>query len=315
MKKRSSLWLATACYAFLSVITAFHGSALANASDISREKTFVLGRITENPRKHHAAMEEMGGYILAHLKDLGYEAVDVVMVKDIDEMVPLMSEGKVDALSETPFAAVRLIDEAGAEAFLREWKKGVASYRSVFFTAKDSGIESLAGLRGKRIAFEDPGSTSAFLLPLAMLRLAGVDAVELASIDEQPPADKAGYVFTRDEMTQLMWVARDTADAGAFSNLNWADHQGTKVVQDKLKLIHEGEPVMRSIFVVRQNLSEAVKSRIAQTLLSMTDDEDGRRVLTQYNEVKKYDQPNAGEIAQSLASVRRMTRVLHDIIE
>jgi len=289
------------------------GLAAVEAAEVSRDKTFVMGRVTENPKKHHTALEQMGGYLQSHLADLGYEAFDVVVARDISEMLRFMREGKVDALSETPFSAVRLIDDADAVALLREWKKGVSSYKSVFFADQNGAVTQLTDLKGKRIAFENPGSTSAFLIPLAELRKAGVEAVKLDHIEQKPPADKVGYVFTHDEMTQLMWVARGTVDAGAFSNLNWADFSGTNVVRDNLRLFYESKPVLRSVFVVRGDLPDPVKARIAETLMAMGDDEQGRRVLKVYNEVLKYDQPDDAAMEASMTNMRELLALLPEV--
>ncbi len=315
MKKNIlSLFFAAGVAALLSFVSII-GVDHAVAADGVDDNTFVLGRITDNPKKHHAAMEEMSGYILDHIKDLGYRKAEVMMVKSIDKMVGLLGEGKVDALSETPFGASRLIDEAGGEALLREWKKGVSSYRPIFFTAADSGIASLEDLRGKSVVFEDRGSTTGFLLPLAMLHKAGIETVELGHLTDQPPSDKVGYFFSDDEMSQLLLVSRGTAAAGAFSNLDWAEYQETKVLQNKLRLFHEGDMVMRSVFVVRGGLKDKVKGRIAETLQDMMASERGRSVLKKYNKVKKYDQPSPKEIAQGMDYIRSMSKMLSNAMK
>jgi len=309
MRKQTFIFTMLTCFvAFFTAL--FVNAPLVEAASISKDGVFVIGRITENPRKHHAAMEEMGAYILSHLEGLGYTSTKVVMVKSIDEMIRLMRDGKVDAISETAFSTVRLVDEAGAQPLLREWKKGVASYKTVFFAAKNGDVQTLQDLKGKRIAFEDPSSTSAFLVPFAVLKQAGLEPIELTSIDQKPPADKVGYTFTRNEMGQLMWVARGVADAGAFSNLNWQDHEDNRLVTDNLMIIHEGEPILRSVFSVRGDLPEPVKTRIAETLLTMIDDDLGRKILRTYNSVKKYDQIDGGEMDKSLANIRQLSEML-----
>ena len=297
--------------AFLAVAFSFVGFT-GPKSAVAAGDTFVLGRITENPQKHFAAMQDMGSYIVGHLKDLGYTKAEVVVAKSMDEMAQLLRDGKVDALSETPFGATHLVDEVGAEALLREWKKGVSAYRSVFFSAKENGVENLEGLRGKTVVFEDEGSTSGFLMPLAILRMEGLEAVKLNKPTETPPADKVGYFFSNNEMSQLILVARGTAAAGAFSNLDWAEYQEAKKLQGKLKVFHEGDAVMRSVFLVRDGLSDAVKVRIAQTLLNMDSRDAGKRVLKSYNKVKKYDQPTPKEMAESLSYIRSMATLLTD---
>ena len=316
MTKRffASFLLACFCVLLVPFLGFAPSPALAEpAATVNRDKTFVIGRITENPKKHHAALEEMATYILTYLKDFGYEAIDVVIAQNVEDMLDHMRAGEVDIISETAFGAVRLVDEANAEALLREWKKGVASYRSVFFAANDTGISTLADLKGKRILFEDAGSTSGFFIPLSILRQAGLETVELESLDQTPPPDKVGYYFTMDEMTELMLVARGQASAGAFSNLNWADFENTAVVRKSLNVFHESAPVMRSVFLVRASLPAPVKERIAQTLLNMDKDQQGREVLKTYNKVKQYDRLSGEEMANSLAIVREWSGVLGDI--
>ena len=75
-------------------------------------------------------------------------------------------------------------------------------------------------------------------------------------------------------------------------------------------IIHEGEPILRSVFSVRGDLPEPVKTRIAETLLTMVDDDLGRKVLRTYNKVKKYDQIDGGEMDKSLANIRQLSEML-----
>ena len=52
---------------------------------------------------------------------------------------------------------------------------GSTSYRSVLVVRQDSGIASLADMRGKSLAWADPNSTSGYLIPRSELRKAGID--------------------------------------------------------------------------------------------------------------------------------------------
>ena len=52
---------------------------------------------------------------------------------------------------------------------------GSTSYRSVLVVRQDSGITSLADMRGKSLAWADPNSTSGYLIPRSELRKAGID--------------------------------------------------------------------------------------------------------------------------------------------
>ena len=302
------------------VVLAFAGLAAPVAAQTERtttpsserHRTIVVGRVSDDPKKHFSRLEKMATYLAQQLGDLGIDTGKVVLARNANSMTRLLREGKVDFISETPFSAIQFIEEGGAELLLREWKKGVAAYRTVFYSRKEDGVTSLADLRGKKVAFEDPGSTTAFLVPLAMLRLEGLDAVELSSIRDEPPADKVGYAFARSELNMALWVTRGIADAGAFSNLDWDDFSRTpNKPKQALRIFQSSKPIMRSVLLVRGGLQPEVKARIKEILLNMHTVPEGKDILNAYDKVKKYDEIE-GEAAASLAHVRRMVAAVRD---
>jgi phosphonate transport system substrate-binding protein len=56
-----------------------------------------------------------------------------------------------------------------------EEKDGTTYYVAVLYTRADSGIASLAQMRGKSLAWADPNSASGYLIPRAEFRAAGID--------------------------------------------------------------------------------------------------------------------------------------------
>jgi phosphonate transport system substrate-binding protein len=103
------------------------------------------------------------------MRDLGIKQTQVLFAKDNTQMISYLREGKVDWVTETLFSAVFYREKARAEILLRKWRKGASEYYTVFFTQKGSGIDSLEDLKGKMIAFEDPGVTTAFYVPASVL--------------------------------------------------------------------------------------------------------------------------------------------------
>ena len=206
--------------------------------------------------------------------------------------------------------------EPGAPAVLYWFKLtrkgGKAEYRTVFIARTDSGIETLADLRGRTIAFEDRGSTTAFLLPLAMLRRRGIEAVELPSPRRKPPADKIGYAFARGEINIVAWVVKGLADAGTLSNLDWEDLARTPApMKGNLRVFHATQPIIRSLIVARRGLDGKLKARIEDILLAMNADPAGRNVLEAYNQVARYDRIE-GEAARRLEEVRRLVPLVSE---
>jgi len=197
-------------------------AAQPSPAKVERSQTIIVGRVSGNPKKHFVKLETMAGYLARHLQDVGMHHGGFVVAKNNKDMIRLLKAGKIDVLSETAFSAIYFVRHGGAEILLREWKKGIAEYRSIFFTQKDSAIRSLADLRGKVITFEDPGSTSGFLFPAAILRSRGFKLERLAP-GAKPKPGQVGYAFATEEINIAVRVERGLADAGAFSNQDWQD--------------------------------------------------------------------------------------------
>jgi phosphonate transport system substrate-binding protein len=254
-----------------------------------RSRTLIVGRVSGNPKKHFVKLETMAGYLARHLRDVGIRQGTFVVARDGKHMVRLLREGKIDVISETAFSAIHFVRHGGAQILLREWKRGIAEYRSVFFSRKNSAIRSLADLRGKVITFEDPGSTSGFLFPAAILRNRGF-TLELMARGARPGAGRVGYGFATEEINIPVRVERGLADAGAFSSQDWQDVLRTPTALRKnLVPFHTSSPLPRSILLVRGGLPAEVKRRLRKALLAMNTAHEGRKVLKVYYKVKKYD--------------------------
>lgn len=57
-------------------------------------------------------------------------------------------------------------------------KDGTVNYVAVMLTRKDSGITSLAQMKGHSLAFADPNSASGYLIPASTLRQQGIDLTD-----------------------------------------------------------------------------------------------------------------------------------------
>ncbi len=150
-----------------------------------------LGMIDGSPSK----MTKTFSPLLEYLAGKGVATGKVVTVKDLDKMVANFESGKVDFMFESAFGALTVMDKAGAVPVLIREKKGIKEYNSVIFVPKDSPIQSLADLNGKVVAFEDPNSTSSFVLPKGILEHAGLKLQE-----SRKPVDGAvAYYFSKNK--------------------------------------------------------------------------------------------------------------------
>ncbi len=79
--------------------------------------------------------------------------------------VEALNAEKADISFMSPLPYILANKQTGAVAILGEIYKGKSYYQSKIFVRRDSGIKSLADLKGKSIAYVDPISSSGFMYP------------------------------------------------------------------------------------------------------------------------------------------------------
>lgn len=124
------------------------------------------------------------------LIDLLPEAIGVKEVKlfpaaDYDGVIQGLLGGTLDyaELGASGYAAVYLKDPKAVDPILTtEQTDGATGYHSIMLARTDSGIESLADMKGKHLGFADPDSTSGFLVPsVALPKELGVEVEDYFS--------------------------------------------------------------------------------------------------------------------------------------
>ncbi|MEX0298579.1 MAG: phosphate/phosphite/phosphonate ABC transporter substrate-binding protein [Kordiimonas sp.] len=286
---------------------------VAERSQVSEfnDNRFVIGRISAHPDAALTDLRAMSSYLRTALPVGEKIAFDEIVVSSLTEMAPLLRDGMVDLISETPIGAVELEQRVGAEIILHEWKKGVAQYAGLIIVHRDSGIGSLRDLRGRVVAFEDPGSTSGFFIPMAALKKEGINTVELTNRYDRPPEDVLGYVFAGVELNIASLVARKIVDAGAISDLNWNDLKEVPAgFKERLNVIFTSDFVPRSTVVVRPGLAEGVKAQLVEAFVDMHKTEEGVAAMKKYHGVARYK-----KIEGQLASQFNNVRTLHQRIQ
>jgi phosphonate transport system substrate-binding protein len=209
------------------------------------------------------------------------------------QMIKLLEEKQVDFYMESPYPTYMINRLGSARLLLRSWKGGMAEYRSVIFTRKDSGVAQLKDLRGKLIAFEDRGSTSGYFLPKVFLLKRGFSVEEKATLQTKIGAGEIGYVFAQSATAIVTMVLEQKAAAGAFSTDDYA-----RLEPDSKKSIAnlgETESVPRHLVSVRKDLPEPMVKRLREILLGMHQDAEGRQILLKTDDTTKFDALPGGE--------------------
>lgn len=282
----------------------------------SRKATLVIGRVSDNPKKHYKRLKGMVDYAVSRLGDQGISKAKILLAKNNNQMIQYLKAGKVDWVSESIFSALSFMESAEAEPLLLRWKKNVPEYRSVFFVRKDSGIRNVAGLAGKKIVFNDAGSTTGFLLPAATLKKMGMELIHLKDPHAPVPENKVGYFFNEgSEVNISTAVFTGRAHAGAFSNQDWDSGTDTPdPVKKELEIIYESPSIPRRLELFRKGLDDALRQELLTVLSGAHKNPEGQKALLAYDSTKRFEKMTPA-IWKSLEQARDLMKLITPELE
>ena len=259
-------------------------------------KTLALGvayqRAPKSVAEHFRPLVE---YTARKLAPTGEIKSTVRVAADTAQFIELLEEGQIDFYLESPFPTYLINRTGTGKLLLRRWKSGMTEYRGVIFTSKASRITRLEDLRGKLIAFEDPGSTSGYFLPKLLLFEKRFQVAEKPDLSAKVLGGEIGYILAGSEKNVVKLVLEEKVAAGAISNDDYASLDETS--RARLSILVESRSVPRHLVSVRRNLPEAVIKRLKEILLSMDQDDEGQKILRQTDGTTKFDALPGGEEA------------------
>jgi phosphonate transport system substrate-binding protein len=274
------------------------------------QETLVLGRISDDPKRHYDALRPLLDYVVPRMRTVGIREGRILMARDAQQMISYLRRHRVDWLTETPAMAVAYRERVGARILLATERGGGRSYHTVFFVRRDSGIGSIRELAGRSIAFQNPYSTSSYIVPAAELLDAGLQLDLLLSPMDRPQADSVGYVFARSEANIATWVHKRLVDAGAFANLDWNDLQRLpQSYREDLRVIHETASFPRAVEVVRPGMDPRIEARLREVLLAASEDPEARGALLSFfgtNRFVPLDAEAEAAVARLVAGIHRV---------
>jgi len=157
--------------------------------------------------------------------------------------------------------------EIGAEPLLSEVYFGASTYRGRIFVRRDSGIKTLADLRGKDIAFADPISESGYLYPLNLFVEAGL----MKSANQSDEFFGRSF-FAGGYQQAMQAMASGLVDAAGSSQ--YADLLLTPEQQAEVIWIAESEDIPSHVVIARPMLDPALKARFVEVMLSLNEPEN-----------------------------------------
>jgi len=220
------------------------------------------------PRRQATLTTELYAPLAGYLsRELGRE-VRIVTAKDFDAFWDGVEQRRFDIVHYNQFHYVRSADKYRVIAHNEEF--GTGTVAGALYVRKDSGINAIAQLRGRKIVFG--GGTDAmmsYILPSYLLLQAGLQ-----------PADYE-TVFSKNPPNSLISLFHRQADASGAGDI-LIDLPVVRDAMDTSTVTHLGmtERVLHLPWAVRKDMPKALGARIQALLVGLKASEDGRAILT-----------------------------------
>jgi len=292
---RSFPWAILSLVIFVKV--SFGSQALVLSQESFAPNRITLGLVSASQQQEITDyFEPFATYIARKIFAAPGAQGKVLVVPSLPELAKLLDQKSVDFYMESayPTYIVNQVHGAG-RVLLRRWKGGVAEYRSLIVTAKDSGIDRLESLRGKQVAFEDPESTSGYFLPKFFLQRNGFKLSPVTDTVSQVSPAAITYMFAGTTDKVLDFVLARQVSAGAMSDDDFSLLEPQK--KDRLNVLAQTDLLPRHLVSVRKDLSQEASERLAAILQGMHNDAGGRQILSKMDNTMKFDNLPGGEEA------------------
>ena len=223
----------------------------------------------ENPEKLLGDIK----VITQWLSDQTGHPVEGFVTIDHAAAVEALRNGDADIsfMGALPFVLAE--DQIGAVPLLSEVYRDAPSYTGRVFVRKDSGITSLADLKGRDVAFADPISESGYMYPLAEFEKAGL-------IESPAKADEFfGRIFFAGGYQQTMQaMAQGLVDAAGASQ--YADLLLTPQQQAEVTWIAESPAIPSHVVIARPGLDAELSEKFVEAMLQLN--KPANRRMLQY---------------------------------
>jgi phosphonate transport system substrate-binding protein len=188
--------------------------------------------------------------------------IKVYMPTDYLGVVEALRNRTADMAFVHPAGYVFANREAKAQIVAVDVWHGKTSYTSRFYVRKDAGVTSLEGLRGKTIAFVDPGSTSGYVYPMVMLIKKGLIT------NRDPKTFFKDAMFAGTHEAALLALLNGSVDAVASFDLAPQQYLKEKEKVEKVTHIAETDPIPEAGMAVRDGLDPTLVRKLIEALMA-----------------------------------------------
>lgn len=181
-----------------------------------------------------------------------------------------LGSGQVDFGIIPPLAYVLANKESDAKVILTALNKdGEATYRSQYLVRNDSDIKELKDVKGKKVAFVDPSSTSGYLFPGADMISKGIDLEKDITYSYSGGHDKSIQLLLNGDVN-LVSTFVDARDK--FTN-EFPD------AKEKTKVLGYTADIPNISVTLKGDMSPEMAEKIEKALVKVSESEEGNKLL------------------------------------
>jgi phosphonate transport system substrate-binding protein len=227
-------------FSMLLVAAALAGGTTAHAADGALR--FGVGLFQPDREKNDATYRPLAQHLAQRLG----RAVELRTVDSWEGLAKSLANGETDIALMGPWGYVLANHVAGAQVVSTIEYDGKPEYFAIIVTHPDSGVQTMADLKGKTFAFGDKGSTSGYLIPLHHFMTQGID----------PDKYFSKVLYTKHQAIETQ-VAAGQLDAGADynRNRNAMIEQGL-IKPERSRIIWQSAPLPNDAFAVSKTLHQ-----------------------------------------------------------
>ena len=246
-------------------------STLAQAQQVLRITTIPEEVATEQVRK----FTPLASYLE---KRLGVK-VEFTPVSDYPAAVEALVNKKVDVVWFGGFTYVQAQIRSGGKIVPIAQREEDTRFQSVFIAKTDSGIKTLADMKGKQVSFGSQSSTSGHLMPRSFLLQAKID----------PDTDFKRVAYSGAHDATIASVVSGKVDAAALDITVWRKFVNENKVDTKaVDVFYTTPPYFNYNWSVHADMPVDLRNRLQKALLDLDmNTPEGKEILT-LNRASRY---------------------------
>lgn len=244
----------------------------------SEEKVIKMGFV---PLKNSEQLVEDVKPIADYLSQKMGVKVEAFTASNYIGVVEGIGSGSVDFGIIPPFSSVLAQKQSNAQPLLTsKGKSGKSGYTAELYVRKDSGIKSLQDVKGKKVAFVDPSSSSGYIYPGAMLVQSGINLEKDIS-----------YQFSggHDKSLQLL-LNKDVDVIATFDGVEERYGKEFPAALTDIEKLASSDTIPGIMVTASNKMDKELQEKLKQALLDMEKDPKMKELFTKMFSITGFEE-------------------------